>query len=319
MRALSAESGVVALALCLVASPAGAQSVMPLQNEARCEQPAGFVIECVQPSATDPGIQRFDSAHNVITSKRVKPNGQLLLFLAGTHGNPSGPKAFLEAAADAGYRVISLAYNNDISVAVYCPKKPSPACSETFRRMRLYGGRRFGDATVDNTPAESIVNRLVKLVQYLDREHPDGGWGSYLENGRPNWERIVVGGQSQGAGMAAFIAKEYLVARVILFSSPWDYVQRGERRELAPWLALPSKTPPDRWFGGYHARENMARLLARSYAELKIPPDHIRVFEGGLPAGLQSQPRSENPFHGQGLFNRVYAEQREFFLRAPER
>lgn len=318
MRAVGVVGGIMAVALCLAALPAGAQSpTQQQQTEERCEQAAGFVIKCVQPSATDVRIHRFDTPNYVLTSTRAKPNGQLLLFMPGTGGEPPGPKAFLAAAAEAGYRVISLEYNDDISVAVFCPKRPSPACSEAFRRMRLYGNRKFGDATVDNTPPESIVNRLIKLLQYLNSNHPGDGWGSFLENGRPNWQRIAVCGQSQGAGMAAFIAKEHLVARVILFSSPWDYFGRGEGRELAPWLALPSKTPPERWFGGYHARENMARLLARSYAELNIPPDHIRVFNKDLPERLQSAQRSKNPFHGQGLFNRAYAEQREFFLRAP--
>jgi predicted esterase len=317
MRALGGVSSVVAVALCLVALPAGSQPLM--QQTAGCEQAAGVVVECVRPSATDPRIQRFDSASYALFNTHAKPNGQLLLFLNGTGGEPPGPKAFLGVAADAGYRVISLAYNDDISVAVYCPKRPNPTCSATFRAMRLYGNQRLGDANVDNTPAESIVNRLVKLLQYLDRNHPDGGWGSYIRNGAPDWQRIVVCGQSQGAGMAAFIAKQHAVARVILFSSPWDYIEQNGRRELAPWIALPSQTPPERWFGGYHARENMADLLARSYAELKIPPDHIRIFNEDLPANLQSVPRSENPFHGQGLFNRVYAEQRAFFLRAPER
>jgi hypothetical protein len=114
--------------------------------------------------------------------------------------------------------------------------------------------------------------------------------------------------------MAAMIAKQHLVARVILFSSPWDYVQTGGRRDLAPWLAWPSKTPPDRWFAGYHARENMADLLARSYPELKIPADHIRVFTADLPPGAGG---GDNPFHGQGIRNPVYAKDREFFLRAP--
>jgi pimeloyl-ACP methyl ester carboxylesterase len=308
--------GVVAVAACLVAHAAGSQPRMQQQG-AGCEPMAGVAVECVRPSATDPRIQRFDGANYVLSDTQAKANGQLLLFLSGTGGQPSGPKAFLGAAAGAGFRVISLAYNNDISVAVYCPERPSPACSRTFRAMRLYGNQRFGDDTVDNTPAESIVNRFVKLMQYLDRNHPDGGWGSYIANGAPDWRRIVVCGQSQGAGMAAFIAKQHEVARVILFSSPWDYVQRNGQRELAPWIGLPSKTPPERWFGGYHARENMADLLARSYAALKIPEDHIRIFNEDLPGGAQSA--SGNPFHGQGLFNRVYAEQRAFFLRGPER
>jgi predicted esterase len=316
LRRFGAVSGIVAMAMGLATSYASAQS---RQDREGCEQEAGFAIECVRPSATDPRIHRFDNPSYALFNTRTKPNGQLLLFMPGTGGEPPGPKAFLGAAADAGYRVISLAYNDDIAVAVFCPKRPSAACSQAFRRMRIYGDRSFGDDTVDNTPPESIVNRLVKLLQYLDRKRPDDGWGSYIENGQPNWQRIAVCGQSQGAGMAAYIAKEHLVARAILFSSPWDFVQRGGQRELAPWIALPSKTPPSRWFGGYHARENFAELLARSYAELKIPRDHIRVFDEDLPPRLQSRTRSKNPFHGQGLSNPVYARQREFFLRAPER
>src|SRR6266446_5925772 len=73
-----------------------------------------------------------------------------------------------------------------------------------------------------------------------------------LENGAPKWGRIVLAGQSQGAGMATLIAKRQAAARVILFSSPWDFVvSDGNARRLAAWISAPSKTPPERWFGGY--------------------------------------------------------------------
>ena len=101
--------GVVAVAMGLVAFPAGSQSPMQQQTEARCEQMAGFVIECVRPSATDPRIHRFDSANYALFKSTAKSNGQLLLFMPRTGGEPSGPKAFLGAAADAGYRVGTLA------------------------------------------------------------------------------------------------------------------------------------------------------------------------------------------------------------------
>ncbi len=315
MQARGGVSGVIAAAMCLVAFPAVSQPRTQQQTEARCEQEAGLVVECVRPSATDPAIRRFDSAHYILISTQPKPDEKLLLFMPGTGGQPPGPRAFLAAAAEAGYRVISLEYNDDTSVAVFCPKRPNPACSGQFRRMRIYGDRTLGDSEVDNTAAESIVNRLVKLLQYLDRNHPNSGWRSYIANSSPNWQRIVVSGQSQGAGMAALIAKEHIVARAILFSSPWDFVNAGGQRKLAPWLALPSKTPPDRWFGGYHARENFADLLAQSYAELGIPNDHIRVFNQELPPGFQS--RNKNPFHGQGINDQAYAKQWAFFLRAP--
>jgi hypothetical protein len=316
--AAAVASSLLALASCLVALPASSQTPMQ-QTQAGCQQATGLTVECVRASATDPKILRFDGPNYVFVNPEAKPNGQILLFLPGTGGDPPGPRSlFLAAAASAGYRVISLAYNDDISVAVFCPKSPIPLCSGKFRAMRLYGNAKLGETAIDNTPEESIINRLARLLQYFDRLHPDAGWGGFLKNGEPDWERIAVSGQSQGAGMAAFLAKQHVVARVILFSSPWDYIERNGKNELAPWIATPSKTPPERWFGGYHARENAAGLLARSYAALRIPPDHIRVYTEDLPPNLQSVPKSENPFHGQGLTNRVYAEQRDFFLRAPE-
>jgi predicted esterase len=275
------------------------------------------VAECVKPSATDPAISRFDTAHYILFNANTGPEASLLVFLPGPGGDPPGPVPFLEAAADAGYRVISLSYNDTPAVAVYCPRRGDPACSEKFRRMRIYGDGAV-DPAIDNSSAESIVNRLAKLLQYLDRREPRRKWSGYLENGTLNWGRIAFAGQSQGAGMAAFIAKEQVVARVILFSGPWDFVvSNGNVRTLAPWIAVPGKTPRERWFGGYHARENTADLIAKAYAALRIPSDNIRVFRLNLSAARQ-QAKGGNPFHGEGIRNPAYARQRAFLLgRSP--
>jgi predicted esterase len=282
-----------------------------------CAPEPGRVIECIRPSATDPAIWRFDAAHYVLFNTDARPDAQLLIFLPGTGGEPPGPLALLRAAADAGYRVISLAYNDVPAVAVYCPRKPDPTCSEKFRRMRVYGDGII-DPSIDNTRAESIANRLVKLLQYLDAREPQRKWSGYLDNGTLNFGRIGFAGQSQGAGMAAFIAKEHAVARVILFSSPWDFtVSNGNVRTLAPWIAMPSATPPNRWYGAYHQRENMAALIAKAYATLRIPADHVRVFTFDLPAGRQ-RGSGDNPYHGEGIRNPAYAEDRAFLLgRSP--
>jgi hypothetical protein len=42
----------------------------------------------------------------------------------------------------------------------------------------------------------------------------------------------VLAGQSQGGGMAAFIAQTQRVAGVIMFSGGWD---RGPEGAIAPW------------------------------------------------------------------------------------
>lgn len=305
--------GIASISALAESAPSHAQSL-----PSACAPEPGRVIFCIRPSATDPAIRRFDSQHYVLVNADTGPDAKLLVFLPGTGGEPPGPVPFLKAAADAGYRVISLAYNDVPAVNVYCPRRRDPACAETFRRMRIFGDGSALDPDIDNTRAESIVNRLVKLLQYLDRRAPRRGWAGYLDNGAPNWDRIAFAGQSQGAGMAAYIAKKHAVARVILFSSPWDFVAaNGRGRRLAAWLSAPSKTPPQHWFGAYHARENMAGLLGRAYAALRIPPDHIRVFDLDLPAGRR--PRgARNPFHGESIGNPAYAEDRAFFLgRSP--
>jgi tetratricopeptide (TPR) repeat protein len=289
-----------------------------LEPESRaCAPEAGRVIACVRPSATDPAIRRFDSPHYVLFDDKSGPGANLLVFLQGTDGRPPGPLDFLRMAADAGYRVISLAANDVPAVAQYCPQRPDPDCSAKFRRMRIYGDGTGLDPAIDNTPAESIVNRLVKLLQYLDRREPQRNWGGYLENGAPKWSRIALAGQSQGAGMAAFIAQGHEVARVILFSSPWDFMVKGDREYLAPWLSAPSKTPPERWFAGYHEKEDTAPLIARAYALLRIPTDHVRVFRNHLPVSPQVA-QSGNLYHFQGLYSPTYSRDRAFFLTGRE-
>lgn len=157
-------------------------------NNAACAPEAGRVIECVKPSATDPDIHRFDSPNYILFNDSSGPAANLLVSLTGTNGRPPGPVRFLKAAADAGYRVISLAVNDVPAVAAYCPQRPDPDCSEKFRRMRIFGDGML-DPAIDNTHAELIVNRLVKLLQYLDRQEPQRKWGAYLENGAPKWDR----------------------------------------------------------------------------------------------------------------------------------
>jgi len=174
----------------------------------------------------------------------------------------------------AGYRSIGLMYDDSPAVNVVCPRDPDPQCNEHFRQKRIYGDNVTG--VIDDSPAESIVNRLTKLLQYLAMQHPHEGWDGYVAGGTLDWSRIAVAGHSQGAGMAAFIAKDHEVCRVLLFSSPWDFHAPDE--QLAAWLSKPSATPLDRWYAVYHAREPMAALIARAYVALGILPAQIRVL-----------------------------------------
>jgi len=235
----------------------------------------------VLPSETDPSITRFTTFGNwVAYNNAASPNANVFVFLPGTVNNGNGIRfdrlqLFLQTVSAAGYQVIALQYNNSPAVAQVCPQIADPSCAGAFREKRSFGD----DVTqlIDDAPQESIASRLTVLLRFLAAQHPEQGWGRYLAGDEPNWGRIALGGHSQGAGMAAYMAKRREVARVVLLSGPEDFY--GADRQVAPWLTMPSATPLDRWYSVRHARERQTDALARAYQALGIPPSHDRVVD----------------------------------------
>ncbi len=266
------------------------------------------------PSHIDPGVHKFDEPNVAITSPNLPKNAPLVVFMPGTGGRPQNAIDLLTVVAGQGYRVIGLEYDDAPAVVQVCPQNPDPDCSAQFREVRITGNS-SGHAPVTNPQAESIVSRLVAMLRTLDKAHPVEGWGQYVDGDQPRWDRLVLSGLSQGAGMAAFMAKQHLVRRVVLFSSPWDFV--GQDRSPAPWLSNASVTPMTRWQAEYHQRENTAELLQTAYRRLNIPPENVRVFSRDLPQGFAG--KNPNPFHGATIRDTRYAnEWRSMFGRADE-
>lgn len=265
-------SAVVALSMLGTVVPAHGESVRVL---------------AIKPSAADPAVRDFDDPSYVLVPD-APPDAPLIVFLTGTGGRPRGVVKFLSFEAEQGFRAIALEYDDEPAVAQVCPQSPEADCAEAFRAMRVDG--REGSTKVSNPVAESIVARLTAALRVLDHDEP-GGWARYLDGDGPRWDALVVGGLSQGAGMAAYIAKHHRVNRVVLFSSPWD---TGPDRQPAPWLSAPSATPAERWYAEYHAKEATAGLIRQAYAALQIPPDHVRVFDRDLTSDAA---RSPNPYH----------------------
>ena len=258
------------------------------------------VQELVRPSQANPAVHRFDEENVVMTPRQGPGNVPLALFLPGTHGKPLNAARLLNVVAGQGYRVIGLTYDDVPAGTELCPRSRNPQCFAGFHEMRTFGS---GPAPVSNPYEETIEARLVNLLHYLDHEHPKEGWSAYLgADGHPEWPCILVSGLSQGAGMAAFIAKKYPVYRVVLFSSPWDNMGRNHRP--ATWLSERSATPPERWWAERHARENTTEWIANAYRALRIPPQQILLFDQGLPGGENEE--GKNPFHGSTIRNPAY-------------
>jgi predicted esterase len=297
-------------------SGAGAQA-----SAAKVPQLADGAVYAISPAEADPQVKRFLSNNLALLKNHVKRNAPLLVFFSGTGGTPASGWPFLETAANAGYRAIGLEYDNGTSVPQTCRPNPDPACSDRFRQKRIFGDDVTKD--IDDLPAESVVNRLTKLLEYLDAHHHDEGWGRYLRHGQPNWSAIAFAGHSQGGGIAAYIAKKKNVARAIVLSGAWDRVEAT--KAWAPWVTSPSATPMNRWYAAYHARESRADAMKAAYAVLKIPPSHIRVLTLEPNPQNKMNPRSDvyhasmvgpgvTPLDAQG--NPAYAPDWEFFLGA---
>ena len=205
----------------------------------------------VQPVATDAAIARSDAQHRVHFDPAAPRRNQLLVFLPGTDGRNDGPpRAFSTTAAELGYHVIDLAYPNYISATV-CWRHSGPACFENFRREIIEG--RDTSPLIAVGRADSIENRLEKLLQMLGVREPGRGWGQFLDPaGGVAWGKVALAGQSQGGGHAALIAREHRVARVLLFGAPKDY--NPKLRKPAPWYR-PGRTPEDRFFAFVHTRD----------------------------------------------------------------
>jgi hypothetical protein len=125
------------------------------------------------------------------------------------------------------------------------------ACFENARLQILDGVNR--NTVVDVNKANSIDNRLTKLLQYLATSYPGEGWSHFLSGGAPKWSRIAVSGHSQGGGEAAMIAKLRVTARVVLFSAVPDSLVAGGA--VPPSWEDEHVTPSDRYWGLAHDRD----------------------------------------------------------------
>jgi hypothetical protein len=212
--------------------------------------PTGALNEyVVAPATTDAAIDNWLDDHYAYRDTRVTARNRLLVHLPGSYGTPVNSRKYLREIAAAGDHVIGLRYPNTWEVTDLCATATDLSCYENVRREIIDGTDR--SALVAVNAANSIINRLVKLLVYLHAHFPNEGWGQYLSNGAPNWARIGFSGHSQGAGHAAVIGKHYALDRVLMFAAPGD----GNSNGIAPWQDRNHLTPTGNYYGFNHDRD----------------------------------------------------------------
>jgi len=238
---------IVAPGRCLVFTPieAGASSLGDNANETE------YALEPVAPS-----------------------RGALVVHFNGSFGSPAGQIAdpqlnFYNAAAQAGFHVLALAYRSNMVIGIQCSNNAS--CFGPTRKTIVLGTYEPGAATsLTNMRAdESIVERLDAALRLLVAAQPGSGWDQFLADRlastaaqRVAWGKVIATGHSQGGGHAAYLAQLFPLRWVVQLSSTCDAVGATP----APWTS---------------ASATWATSPATSLVGFAAPT----VFTNGIPTG----------------------------------
>ncbi len=261
-----------------------------------------------KPSVTDPAITQFNDRHYAVVDPAVTGRGRLVLFLPGTGATPFLYREFPKNAAGLGFHALGLMYPNDSAINVLCLQfAPSdPDAAGNARLEVIDGTDRVNFLTVDSV--NSIQNRLLKALQYLQTTYPSQGWGQYYSGNAVLWSKLIVCGHSQGAGMAAMLAKTRVTDRCVMFTD-MDWWVAGDRPYN--WMSTTPQTRVDRWYLFAHERDQYLDFSEMQVAAAALDVSRYGTYqqvESSTSAGygsrhflstnLEPAPAQSSSYHG---------------------
>ncbi|MDH4471970.1 MAG: T9SS type A sorting domain-containing protein [Fluviicola sp.] len=209
---------------------------------------AGLKHKVIFPSLTDVAIDNVFGYHQTYLNTAIAPLNKLFLFLPGSNSSPFAYDEVQKLAAEIGYHSLGISYSN-ATISPLCSGSNDSLCFDKVRGEVITGAA-LSDS-VDVNVANSINNRVLKALQYLNTNFPSENWGQFYSGSTILWNKIALAGHSQGGGHAAFIAKQNTVDRVVLLASPKDYFT-APLSKAAAWINSPSTTPPCRYYALTH-------------------------------------------------------------------
>jgi hypothetical protein len=262
-----------------------------------------------RPSVTDPAITQFNDRHYSVVDPAVTGRGRLVLFLPGTGATPFLYREFPKNAARLGFHALGLMYPNDSAINVLCQQfAPSdPDAAGNARLEVIDGSDRVSFLTVNSI--NSIQNRLLKALQYLQATYPSQGWGQYYSGSSVLWDKLIVCGHSQGSGMAAMLAKTRGTDRCIIFTG-MDWWTGGTPPRPYNWMFTSPQTPVDRWYSFAHERDQFLDFAEMQAAAAALdvsrygPHERVESSSAGfgsrhfLSTNLEPAPAQSSSYHG---------------------
>lgn len=218
------------------------------------------------PKECDPRVVDWTAPHYLSRNERVADAGVLCLVLPGTGGLPRDYRKLADQAADLGLHALVLRYPNDLSVNELAAGDLS--LHEPLRLSVLDGAPRAGRPGL--APGESLLERLVSVLERAAAVRPVENWGQFLSGGSVVWARVAAVGHSLGGGYAALLARDHALERVVLMGwADWD----RSRGDLAAWIARDWATPAQRRFQLRHRKDEMVpESVAAALADLVFAP-----------------------------------------------
>ena len=205
----------------------------------------------VLPQATDNAILESNKPHLAFIDKGSDLKDKLMVFIGGTDSAPSQYQLFSKTAASLGYHVIDISYVNSVTTLV-CKNETDTECFVKFHEEIIFGGDESAWVEVD--VHNSIMNRIMTLLQYLHTGHPEDGWNNFYVGDDLDFSKCVFAGHSQGGGHATYLAHKHAINRLIVFCSPSDYSVKYA--SPAEWCTGNFATTPDRFYGLMHKRDD---------------------------------------------------------------
>lgn len=200
----------------------------------------------------DPSITTYKGPCYVHLEESPRKD-ELVLFLPGKGYQATFYSDFVVQAGKQGYHALALKYVDDVELEIQVPCGSS-ADTDCFENARLEGitGEDLSPIVGINR-TNSIENRLIKAVQYLNQTFPGNGWDNFWTGDSTiQWDKIRVVGHEEGAGYAAAIGKKEAVARVVLMGwNDWD----ANTASVPAWLSSTSATPAANWYGFSHLQD----------------------------------------------------------------
>lgn len=187
----------------------------------------------VSPSVTDPAISDNNQKHYTSVKAGVDTMFTLVVFLPGTYRSPIEYKAIIQKASNMGYHVIGLSYPNLVAGNPICKNTGDITCHRRLRSEIVDGIDRHPSVSVN--PANSILNRLQKVLIQLTATYPKNGWGKYYNSstGAFYWNKIILAGHSQGAQISGVMGKTYPAKRILMWSG-MDFLT--EAGKIPDWV-----------------------------------------------------------------------------------